>query len=47
MVSRVTGRSICPERFRIASPRRSIDRGAAEANRNSWGGDPKSQGENR
>ena len=47
MVSRVIGRSICPERFRIASPRVSIDRGAAEANRNSWGGDPESQGANR
>ena len=33
-----------PERFRIASPRVSIDRGAAEVNRNSWGGDPESQG---
>ena len=27
--SSVTGRSICPERFRIASPRVSIDRGAS------------------
>ena len=25
----------------------SIDRGAAEVNRNSWGGDPESQGANR
>ena len=31
--------SICPLRFRIASPRVSIDRGTAEVNRNSWGGD--------
>ena len=36
--------SICPKRFRIASPRVSIDRGAAEVNRNPWGGDPESQG---
>ena len=28
----------CPERFRIASQRVSIDRGKAEVNRNSWGG---------
>ena len=35
--------SICPERFRIACLRVSIDRGAAEVNRNSWGGDPESQ----
>ena len=34
--------SICPLRFRIASPKISIDRGAAEVNRNSWGGDPES-----
>ena len=34
-----------PERFRIASPRVSIDRGAAKVNRNSWGGDPESQGQ--
>ena len=39
--------SICPERFRIASPRVSIDRGAAEVNSNFWGGDPESQGANR
>ena len=31
----------------IASPRVSIDRGEAEVNRNSWGGDPESQGANR
>ena len=36
-VSSVIGRSICPERFRMASPRDSI-------NRISWGSDPKSQG---
>ena len=29
-----------PERFKIASPRVSIDRGTAKVNRNSWGGDP-------
>ena len=46
-VPRVIGRSVFPERFRIASPRVSIDRGAAEVNRNSWGGDPESQGANR
>ena len=53
--------SICPLRFRIASPRVpidlgfanaqcsrvSIDRGEAKVNRNSWGGDPESQGANR
>ena len=39
--------SICPLRFRIASPRVSIDRGKAEVNRNSWGGDPESLGANR
>ena len=36
-----------PERFRIASPRVPIDRGAAKVNRNPWGGDPESQGANR
>ena len=36
-----------PERFRIASPRVSIDQGKAEVNRKSWGGDPESQGANR
>ena len=41
------GRSICPERFKITSPRVSIDRGTAEVNRNSWGGDPESLGANR
>ena len=36
------------ERFRIASPRVSTDRGDAEVNRNSIvGGDPESQGANR
>ena len=38
--------SICPDRFRIASPRLSIDRGAAKVNRNSWAGDPESHGAN-
>ena len=33
--------SICPLRFRIASPGVPIDP------RNSWGGDPESQGANR
>ena len=33
--------------FRFASPRVTIDRGAAEVNRNIWGGDPESQGANR
>ena len=37
--------SICPLRFRIASP--SVDRGTAEVNRNTWGGDPESLGPNR
>ena len=36
-----------PERFRIASPRVSIDRGPAEVNRNPWRGDTESQGANR
>ena len=44
---KVIDRSVCPERFRIASPSVSIDRGAAEVNRNFWGGDPESQGANR
>ena len=35
--------SICPLRFRIASPRLPIDLGC----RNSWGGDPASLGANR
>ena len=40
--------SICPLRFRIASPRVSIDLGCALVNRNSWGGgDPESFGANR
>ena len=39
--------SICPLRFRIASPGVSIDQGEAEVNRNSWGGDPESLGTNR
>ena len=36
--------SICPLRFRIASPRVPIDLGCASVNRNSWGGDPESLG---
>ena len=32
--------SICPLRFRIASPRVPIDLGCAAVNRHSWGGDP-------
>ena len=39
--------SICPERFRIASPRVSIDLGFASVNRNYWGGDPESLWANR
>ena len=39
--------SICPLRFRIASPRVSIDLGCASVNRNSWGGDTESLGANR
>ena len=39
--------SICPLRFRIASPRVPIDLGCASVNRNSWGGDPESLGPNR
>ena len=35
--------SVCPLRFRIASPTVSNNRGAAEVNRNSWGGDSESQ----
>ena len=38
--------SICPLRFRITSPRVSIDLGCALVNRNSWGGDPESLGAN-
>ena len=37
--------SICPLRFRIASPRVPINLGCASVNRNSWGGDPESLGE--
>ena len=36
-----------PREIQDASPRVSIDRGAAEVNRNSWGGDPEYQGANR
>ena len=39
--------SICPLRFRIASPNISIDLGYALANSNFWGGDPESLGANR
>ena len=39
--------SICPLRFRIASPRVTIDLGCASVNRNSWGGDPEPLGANR
>ena len=42
-----TRQSICPLRFRIASPRVPIDLGCASVNRNSWGGDPESLGANR
>ena len=31
--------SICTLKFRIASPKISIDLGCASVNRNSWGGD--------
>ena len=36
-----------PREIQDPSPRVSIDRGAAEVNRNSWGGDAESQGANR
>ena len=39
--------TICPLRFRIASPGVPIDLGFASVNRNSWGGDPESLGANR
>ena len=39
--------SICPLRFRIASPKVPIDPGCALFNRNSWGYDPESLGSNR
>ena len=39
--------SICPLRFRIASPRVPIDLRCASVNRNSLGGDPESLGANR
>ena len=39
--------SICPLRFRIASPRVPFDFGCASVNRNGWGGDPESLGANR
>ena len=34
--------SICPLRFRIASPTVPIDLGCASVKRNSWGGDSES-----
>ena len=43
LVSRVTGRFTCPEIFRIASRRISIDQGAVEVNRNLGVGNPESQ----
>ena len=36
--------SVCPLRFRIASPTVPIELGCALVNRNSWGRDPKSLG---
>ena len=36
-----------PREIQDPLPRVSIDQGAAEVNRNSWGGDPESQGANR
>ena len=39
--------SICPLRFRIASPGVPIDLGCTSVNRNSWGGAPESLGANR
>ena len=39
--------SICPLRYRNASPRVSVNFGCALVNRNSWGGDPESLGANR
>ena len=39
--------SICPLRFRIASPSVPIDIRCASVNRNSLGGDPESLGANR
>ena len=39
--------SNCPLRFRIASPRVSMELSCASINRNSWGGDPESLGANR
>ena len=39
--------SICPLRFRIASPRVPINLGCASVNRISWGGDPESLGANK
>ena len=37
----------CPLRFRIASPRVPIYLSCTSVNRNSWGGDPESLGQNR
>ena len=39
--------SICPLRFRIASPKISIDLSCASVNRNSWGGNTESLGAKR
>ena len=39
--------SICPLRFRMATPRVPIDLSYASINRNTWGGDPESLGANR
>ena len=39
--------SICPLRFRIASPGVPIDLGFPSVKRNYWGGDPESLGVNR
>ena len=36
-----------PREIQIASPRVSIDRGAADFNRHFWEGDPESQGAKR
>ena len=39
--------SICPLRFRIASPSVPVDLGCSSVNRNPSAGDPESQGANR
>ena len=38
---------ICLLRFEMVSPKISIDLGCASVNKNSWGGNPESLGENR